>query len=360
MDEANLWLNLLRVPRLGPMGVAKFFRAGFIEQLFSQDPQTLAQLPLNQAQCQALLRPDQDFLAKVKQWQELRGGSVIPLVSPLYPELLRHIADPPLVLFVLGDPVKLDMPQLAMVGSRHASPTGRMIARNLAQQVANSGYGVTSGLALGIDACAHEGALESGVTLAVLGSGLEKIYPKRHQGLADQILTSGGLLISELPPWVMPQAFHFPRRNRIISGLSEGVLVVEASMKSGSLITARLAAEQGREVFAVPGALGNPESRGCHQLIKDGAALVETIEDIFLLKDLNFTPPPPHSCTDSAEQLLPNSLLLDNVRDNATSVDDLVQHTGLAVEVVLSELLELEVQGRVASVPGGFIRLRGS
>ena len=359
MDEQHLWLNLLNVPRLGPVQIAKFVQAGLMHELFSHSLSRLQQLQLDEQQCRALLKPDDDFLQRIDQWRQQTGGQVIPFPSKDYPDLLRYIADPPIVLFVQGELKALNKPQLAIVGSRHASATGRAIAHRFAKEVPALGYGVTSGLALGIDACAHEGALESGLTLAVLGSGLAEIYPKRHLALAQRIIESGGALISEVPPWVKPQGFHFPRRNRIISGLSEGVLVVEASLQSGSLITARFAAEQGREVFAVPGALGNPESRGCHQLIKDGATLVEGVEDIFSTKDLNLQFLPLNTA-DNGQQSLLNHDLLDNVRDNATSVDELVQQTGLAVEVVLSELLELEVQGWVTSVPGGYVRLRGA
>lgn len=360
MDEQERWLNLLQVPKLGPVQIKKLLQSNQIEQLLSQNPTQLQSLPLTDAQRHALLYPDSNYLHKIEAWQQHSGGQVIHLTAANYPELLREIDDPPPVLFVLGDVAKLSEPQLAMVGSRHASPTGRAIAKQLAREVAAAGYGVTSGLALGIDGCAHQGAVETGLTIAVLGSGLDCIYPKRHNALAQTILEAGGLLVSELPPWVKPQGFQFPRRNRIISGLSEGVLVVEASIKSGSLITARLAAEQGREVFAVPGAIGNPEAKGCHLLIKEGAALVESLEDIFLLGDLKIPPPAPHTALVNAEQSLPKQILLDTVRDNATSVDELIQQTGLAVEVVLSELLELEVQGAIASVPGGYIRLRGS
>ncbi|MBW8192780.1 DNA-processing protein DprA [Neiella marina] len=360
MDEQHQWLNLLTVPRCGAMTIAKWYQQNLMDEVFSQNPKTLQKLRLRPEQQQALLHPNQDFIRRVDQWCAHSGGQIIHRASPDYPELLACIDDPPPVLFCLGDRARLYDPQLAMVGSRHASPAGRALARQFAKEVTTAGYLVSSGLALGIDACAHEGALQVGTTLAVLGSGLAQVYPKRHQGLAQAIIDSGGLLLSEQPPWVKPQAFLFPRRNRILSGLAEGVLVVEASERSGSLITARLAAEQGREVFALPGAVGNPNAKGCHQLIKDGATLVDQVEDIFSTQCLKAASVPPNSSEQAYQQTLPNSVLLDNVRDSATSVDELVQQTGLAVDVVLSELLTLELEGRVAAVPGGFIRLRGS
>ncbi len=360
MDDIALWLNLLRVPKLGAVQINQLYLQGELPALCSRAVAGSSSIRFSSEQLAVLKQPNHPFIDDVLRWCEHHQVAIISLASPYYPELLKAIVDPPPVLFVQGDPVLLDKPQLAIVGSRNASPTGRAIAHQIAAEVAATGYVVTSGLALGIDGCAHQGALSTGKTFAVLGSGLGRLYPKRHQALAEQILAAGGLLISELVPQTAPQAFHFPRRNRIISGLSEGVLVVEASVKSGSLITARLAAEQGREVFAVPGALGNPESRGCHLLIKEGAGLVESIEDIFVVKDLNCISQSPYREQIPQPQGLPNSLLLDNVRDNATSVDELVQKTGIAVEEVLSELLELEVQGWVASVPGGYIRLRGS
>ncbi|MCM2678061.1 DNA-processing protein DprA [Echinimonas agarilytica] len=360
MDERHKWLTLQAVPGLGPMSIAKLWRQNLLQHFLTPNVEELTRLGVNQKQQSALLNPDLQYLEQVDQWLCRSQGRVITLVDSEYPELLKQIADPPPLIFCVGQEELLSAPQLAIVGSRHASPSGRANARQIAKQVTKSGYQVTSGLALGIDACAHQGALDVGATIAVLGAGLDNIYPKRHQALAQQIIDNHGLLISEVPPWTAPVGYLFPRRNRIISGLSEGVLVVEASMRSGSLITAKLALEQGREVYAMPGAVGNPQSQGCHQLIKDGAGLVEGIDDIFWPGDLNPEKSPSYSTSDTSKLALPNSVLLDNVKDNATSVDELVQETGLAVEVVLSELLELEMQGSVASVPGGYIRLRGS
>lgn len=198
--------------------------------------------------------------------------------DPGYPALLAEVADAPPLLYVEGAPETLERPQLAMVGSRRASPAGLGTAWSFARSLAQGGFAITSGLALGIDGAAHEGALEvGGATVAVLGTGLRRLYPRRHEALARRIVEGGGALVSELPLDSPPLPANFPRRNRIISGLSLGVLVVEASPASGSLITARLAAEQGREVYAIPGSIHHPGARGCHQLIRDGALLVESV-----------------------------------------------------------------------------------
>jgi DNA processing protein len=208
------------------------------------------------------------------------GLKLIAPDSPLYPPLLMTIDQAPTVLFVRGDPAVLAAPQLAVIGSRHPTALGERTARDFAFHFASLGLVVTSGLALGIDAAGHRAALlAGGKTVAVCACGLDRIYPERHADLADDIATSGAL-VSEFPPGTPPLASHFPRRNRLISGLSVGVLVVEAAARSGSLVTARYAAEQGREVFAIPGSIHSPLSRGCHQLLRQGATLVECADDV--------------------------------------------------------------------------------
>ena len=362
MDELQQWLTLLQVPRLGPASWQKIQAKISLSELFQLSAAELNGAGFSANQITALQQPDQHFIANCLAWcSEQRH--ILPLNHPLYPEPLRQIADPPLLLFVEGEPERLSRPQLAMVGSRHASPAGKRHASSFARQLTDVGITVTSGLALGIDGYAHQGALQSGTTIAVIGAGLAQVYPKRHLNLAQQIVDSGGCLVSELPPWFAAKAFHFPRRNRIISGLSMGVLVVEAGLQSGSLITARLAAEQGRDVYAIPGAVGNPSVAGCHKLIKEGAKLVETVDDI-LCEWPQFMP---QAVTDgqpkaqiNQQQSLPFQSLLDNVGDECTSVDQLAATVGLPVEAVLTQLLELEISGLIAAVPGGYIRIRGS
>ncbi len=277
-----------------------------------------------------------------------------------YPGQLAEISDPPLALLVEGRAELLSQPQLAIVGSRNASPAGREIALAMAAALADAGLVVTSGLAEGMDGAAHRGALRSGSTIAVLGTGPDRIYPRQHADLAQQIREHGAL-VSEQPVGTPPRGFNFPRRNRIISGLSLGVLVVEAGPQSGSLITARQAAEQGRDVFAVPGGIHNPLARGCHALIRDGAKLVESVADI--LEELppwallGAAPSPPAAATD------PNpgsNVVLAHIGDNPVSVDLLVARTGLTVAEVSTMLLTLQLDGLVTALPGGLFGRHGS
>jgi DNA processing protein len=274
-----------------------------------------------------------------------------------YPALLSEISGPPAALYVRGTVAALASAQLAMVGSRNPTPSGLATAREFAAWFARAGLTVTSGLAAGIDAASHEGALRGGgTTVAVLGTGLDRIYPAEHAALAARIVAQGAL-ISELPPRTAPRRQHFPRRNRIISGLSLGTLVVEAARYSGSLITARLAAEAGREVFAIPGSIHSPLSRGCHQLIKDGARLVEEAADV--MSELRISVPKERLTEQSnAAPRTPvldkeYEMLLDALGFEPATIDFLVARTQLRAESVASMLLILELEGRVAALPGG-------
>ncbi len=277
-----------------------------------------------------------------------------------YPSLLKEISAPPPLLYVNGNPDLLNHPQIAIVGSRNPSDVGKQIAADFAATLASQGFAITSGLALGIDAASHQGALKAdGFTIAVAGTGPDRVYPARHQQLARDI-TQQGALVSEFPPGTSAKASHFPQRNRIISGLSMGLLVVEAAKKSGSLITARCAIDQGREVFAIPGSIHNPLARGCNALIRDGAKLVETTEDIleelkqFASKSAPETPKTPTLTIDTEHQSLLNS-----VQYSPTSIDSLVQTTGNSVETISSMLLVLELQGFISAVAGGcYIRIK--
>lgn len=275
-----------------------------------------------------------------------------------YPSLLKEIPDPPAVLFVYGEPGILNQPQLAMVGSRHHSPGGRDTPRDFARYLASAGLVITSGMALGIDAACHQGALDGGgQTIAVTGTGLDRIYPARHRDLAHEIAENGAL-VSEFPIGMPPLAGNFPRRNRIISGLSLGVLVVEAAIKSGSLITARLALEQGREVLAIPGSIHNPHSRGCNSLIRQGAKLVETAQDV--LEELPGIQGSNLEISgyfkDSRQFELNESYkkVLESVGHESTAVDTVVERSGLTADAVCSMLLILELQGFVAASNGGY------
>ncbi len=266
-----------------------------------------------------------------------------------YPALLKEIADPPPLLFVRGDPSVLESPQIAVVGSRRASPPGLDNARAFARSLAAAGFAITSGLALGVDGAAHQGALEvGGHTIGVLGTGLEKLYPQKHRALAQAIVERKGALVSEFPLDAQAQPGNFPRRNRIISGLSLGVLVIEASPASGSLITARLAAEHGREVWALPGSIHHPGARGCHQLIRDGAQLVETIDHILEgLQGWQRLPPvTPVAPAQAADPLLKVLVAA------AHTTEGLAAALGWPLPQVMAQLTELEMQGRVVSQAG--------
>ncbi|MES2819299.1 MAG: DNA-processing protein DprA [Pseudomonadota bacterium] len=285
-------------------------------------------------------------------WLDQPGQQVLMWDDPAYPALLGELPDAPPLLFVAGDPGILERPQLALVGSRRASKPGLDTARAFSRSLAGAGFVITSGLALGIDGAAHQGALDvGGATVAVLGTGLQRLYPRQHQALATAILEQGGALVSELPLDCPPQAGNFPRRNRIISGLSLGVLVVEASPSSGSLITARLAAEQGREVYAIPGSIHHPGARGCHQLIREGAVLVESIEHILeTLRGWQALAPDSAPAT----QLHP---LLQLLNAAPQSSESLAVACGLPLPEVLAALTELELEGRVARDNGQWVGL---
>jgi DNA processing protein len=306
-----------------------------------------------------LRRPDLKAAEQDLAWLEASRARLIPLTDPAFPPPLRELADAPVALYVRGDAALLASPQLAMVGSRNPSTEGRHNAEAFSEYLAGCGLTITSGMALGIDAASHRGALKGGGrTVAVWGTGLDKPYPPAHRELAEEIADKG-LLVSEFPPGTPPLPGHFPRRNRLISGLSLGTLVVEAASRSGSLITARLAGEQGREVFAIPGSIHNPMSRGCHRLIRDGAKLVESAGDILeelapllKLESTQARAAPIHAGAGAPED--PEYALLLNSMDYApTSVDALVERTGLTPDVVSSMLLMLELQGQVEASPGG-------
>lgn len=297
-------------------------------------------------------------------WLEAPDHHLLLASDVAFPPQLRAIEDYPGALFVEGDLAILTSPQLGVVGSRAHSWYGERWGRQFCEQLVHYGMTITSGLALGIDSIAHRAALDArGKTIAVLGNGLYSVYPKRHRTLAASIVASGGALISEFPLSAVPWSANFPRRNRIISGLSRGVLVVEAALKSGSLVTARCALEQGREVYALPGPLGNPGCEGPHSLIKQGATLVTCAEDILenLQYGLHWVPDHSDNVINSPEPdnpALPFPELLANVEDEVTPVDVVAERAGQPVPVIVAQLLELELAGWIAVVPGGYVRLR--
>ena len=266
---------------------------------------------------------------------------------------LREVPDPPTQLYCAGAPDVLHRPAVAIVGSRRCTRQGRETAFGLARDLATAGLAIVSGLAYGIDAAAHRGALDSGAapTVAVLGSGLARIYPPPHQRLAQEIVAGGGALVSEYPPQTGPRKHHFPARNRIVSGLCLGVVIVEASDLSGSLITARMALEQGRDVMAVPSLVSSPLSKGCHRLIREGAALVECAEHVLEALGL----PSPQALGPPETSAL-EDVVLGSVEATVTSLDTIVTASGLPLETVLERLVELELEGLVAAHGGGYVR----
>ena len=354
----RLHITLLRCLLLPRFGGAAFLR---LHQRWPAEHWATASVtdlvdhgwPLELAQAFAAVEPP---LALVDNW--LAGGvrrCLLALTDDHYPWLLRHIPSPPLLLFVDGDLGHLSRPQLAIVGSRQPAPAAASWLRQQLPALAAAGLAITSGLARGIDGVAHEAALASGApTIAVMGTGPDIIYPAVHRRLAAAIVEQGAL-VSEFLPGTRANTDHFPRRNRIISGLARGVLVVAAAERSGSLITARMAAEQGRDVFAVPGAPGNPLATGCNRLIQEGAKLVAHADDITDEWGLS---PSPQSTASQPRTALPIPGLLDSVGDEPTPVDLIAARSGMAIAKVLEGLLELELCGAIAAVPGGFQRLR--
>ena len=355
----------MRAPALGPITFQRL-RAGGIDLVALVGTRDLpAGTGLGAELRGYLVAPDRDGVERDLAWLAGPRHHLVTLDDDNYPPLLRELADPPLALFVRGDPAALALPQLAIVGSRNPTEGGRRAARAFAAELGAAGLAITSGLALGVDAAAHEGALDAdGITLAVAGTGLDRIYPARHAMLADRIAERGAL-VSELPLGAAPLPAHFPRRNRIVSGLSAGTLVVEASLKSGSLITARLAAEQGREVFAIPGSIHNPLARGCHRLIRQGAKLVETagdvLEELGPLLGITGTDTPPATVGQRAALAPAGQRLLGLMGFDTVSPDELADRSGLAAGEVSGTLLLLELGGWVSCTAGGrYCRLSGA
>ncbi len=362
MTPTEIWLRLSGVKGLQNHQQLKV--AAQLQHFTSVKEKELREAGLQPAQCQAFLHFERRIVAQTEEWLAHPHHHLITCDNSRYPERLKYISNFPAVLYIDGDPDILSTPQIAIVGSRDCSPYGRNWATHFAETLALSGITITSGLALGIDGIAHRAALNTnGKTLAVLGNGLHSIYPQRHTSLARDIIAGGGAVISEFPLRVRPYAFNFPHRNRIISGLSLGVLVVEAAIKSGSLLTAKLALEQNRDVYALPGAIGNPGSEGTHWLIQQGALLVDHPNTILeqLQSDLKWLPDPQTSTIYSAEEAnppLPFPDVLANVGDEVTPVDVVAERACQPVPAIVAKLLELELAGWITAVPGGYVRLR--
>ena len=359
-SNARDWLSLIRAPGLGPATLKPFFdSSSSVSELLSQ----LRQSSDTRVK-KALDGIDEAQIESDENWLNSSENKLIHYFSPQYPAFLRELPDAPIALFARGDTELLDFPQLAIVGSRSATQGGLVNAGAFAEFLAKNGIVITSGLAKGIDAAAHKGALAAnGGTIAIMGTGLDRIYPAEHKQLAHQI-ADNGLILTEYPPGTGPHPGNFPRRNRLIAGLSLGTLVVEAAVKSGSLITARLASEMGRDVFAIPGSIHNPMARGCHALIRQGAKLVETAEDIVeeLLPKLSTSEKPADASETlevSAQIDADHAAILDAMGFDPVTTDQIVENSPFNAAEVSSILLLLELQGHVLSESGGrFIRLR--
>ncbi len=368
--ELQAWLRLILSPGVGNETARKLLAAfGSAPAVFDQTASSLRQLG-SEKLVQAIQSEPEGLKAQLQTTLDwLQAGDdrcVASLGETNYPSALLDIEDPPLMLYMLGTqavrPVGISSqaPNIAIVGSRNPTPQGEANARQFAKAFGSAGLCVVSGLALGIDGAAHDGAmLGGGTTIAVVGTGLDRVYPKKHLELARRI-TRQGMIISEFPLGTPPLAANFPKRNRIISGLSRGTLVVEAALQSGSLITARLAVEQGKDVFAIPGSIHSPQSRGCHALIKQGAKLVELAQDV--LEELRLGPPDSSSrsidtqAESEAEDSSSRDPLIAALGFDAVSLDALQARTGMDTPSLQARLLELELDGQVARLPGGLFQ----
>jgi DNA processing protein len=379
MDPAELhaWLRLQCTPGVGGVSARKLLRTfGLPSAVFAQ-PLHVLEGTVSASQAQALRSEPLELAALVgttHAWlqAEPEARRVLTLGDACYPQALLDIDDPPLLLYAIAHATTWEQHLLgavghtclAVVGSRNPSPQGAANAKQFSQALAAAGLTIVSGLALGVDGAAHEGALMGAppgqvATIAVVGTGLDRVYPKEHRALAHRIAL-GGVLISEYALGTPPLASNFPQRNRIISGLSRGTLVVEAALQSGSLITARLAAEQGRDVFAIPGSIHSTQARGCHALIKQGAKLVESTQDI--LEELQWqsplTPPTPQPRAPAQPQTpaAPDSMLVRALGAEPCGLDALQAHTGLDTPALQAELMALELAGHVTRLPGGLFQ----
>ncbi|HRH80729.1 MAG TPA: DNA-processing protein DprA [Thiobacillaceae bacterium] len=355
--DALPWLALEAIPGLGPETARRLLEAFPDPAAAFFAPHALLAPLVGDRIAAAIARGiDPDAHRASLEWLAAAENHLVPITDAAYPGRLKTLPDAPPWLYLKGDPAWLARPMLAIVGSRNATPQGLRDAQAFAQLLAEAGFVIVSGLAEGIDAAAHEGALAGGGTVAVVGTGLDRVYPARHRDLAHRV-AAGGALVSEFPLGTPPKAGHFPRRNRIISGLSLGVLVVEAALNSGSLITARLAGEQGREVFALPGSIHSALSKGCHLLIKQGAKLVESAADI--LEELRCilpateAPHPPAGTDTPGRDTGAEDPLLSLMGTEPASLDELLARSGLTVDSLSAMLLTHELEGRIAALPGG-------
>lgn len=336
-----------------------------LTDVFKASLSDLQTMGLTANQARRLQAVSQSSIEQAWHWSQAQNRQIITYTDADYPSLLKQIHRPPPLLYVQGNVSLLNNRQLAIVGTRRPTPSGRKTAYHFADYLAQSSWVITSGLAFGIDIAAHRGALNVGSSIAVLATGLDIIYPSSHKKEANQ-LAQNGLLVSEMPLGTPPKQRHFPRRNRLISGLSQGVLVVEATVQSGSLHTAHFAVEQNREVFAMPGSINSPQSKGCHALIKQGAKLVESTDDIvnewqgqldlWSPAYVDNTQADPHLTVDDSQLSSQQKLILQTLKAQPLTLDELCLQTQSGYSQLVSDLLQLELQGLAQSVPGGYVR----
>lgn len=355
MNNKPYLIALNRIKQIGPRGIKKLLKNWpNLEDMFHLSSIDLQRVGVPVKLADAVSSFDFAQIHADLHWEEKKHHHLLTWDDKLYPSLLREIHDPPPVLYAVGDLSCLNQSAVAMVGSRNPSINGKENAWRFAYDLARNNMNIISGLALGVDAQAHMGCLKAGGrTIAVMATGIDRIYPARHKKLAEEI-TEKGLLLTEFPLATPPIAGHFPRRNRIISGLSLATLVVEAAIKSGSLITARQALEQNREVLAIPGSIHNPMARGCHHLLQQGAKLVTSSEDI--LSELRFMTGVSVQEEEHTASMVDEPALVKCIGFEVTTVDKIIERSGLSMTEVTCDLAELELQGIVKAVPGGYMR----
>ncbi|MDB5801184.1 MAG: dprA [Rhodocyclales bacterium] len=353
-DELRSWLRLTSVPGIGPERQRELLAAfGLPDRIFAAKHAAIADVIGNRLANKLLDHETEGGINAALAWAAEPHNHILTLSDAAFPQSLLQTADPPCLLYVKGDPQLLNRPAIALVGSRNATAQGNANAEAFARALSQAGLTVVSGMALGIDAAAHRGALAGrGSTVAVIGTGADRVYPASNAALAHKIVENGAI-ISEFALGTPAAAYNFPRRNRLISGLSRGVLVIEAALGSGSLITARMALEQGREVFAIPGSIHSPLSKGCHQLIKQGAKLVESAQDV--LEELRWDASSPQLAPLAEEPNAPDetSRLLALIGFDPVDPDTLSARAGLTADSLFAMLTVLELEGRVERLPGG-------
>lgn len=346
--ELAAWIKLSLVPGLGGQNLRRLLAAfGLPRQVLAAGRGALAKIVSAEIAARILSDLDAPAVDAALEWAAADCHAVLTLADADYPQPLLETPDPPALLYLRGRRELLARPSLAVVGSRNATPQGMSNAEQFARAFSGAGLTIVSGLALGIDAAAHRGGLDgAGSTIAVLGTGADILYPQRNRDLGERIAREG-LIVSEFALGTPPHGSNFPRRNRVISGLTRGCLVVEAALASGSLITARLAAEQGREVFAIPGSIHSPHAKGCHALIKQGAKLVESAQDLLQELGMQGLAAPPATADPAVTGVLAH------LGYDLCNIDALCARSGLTAHAVSAMLLQLELEGKIASLPGG-------